>query len=364
MNTQLFNRIMCFTLIYVAMASILASCGGHDEGQVEKQPKMVKVFHVGSSSQHRDNVFTGKVEASQEAMLSFQVSGEVIEKAVEKGQKVEEGQLLARLDPKEFQLELDEARATRNQRKVALGRTEKLLEKGFATPAKYDRQKADLEVAEAQYEKALKDLKDSEIKAPFSGRISDIFIEEHQQIKANAPVLSIHNTDQIDIALDVSENVIIRLREGGPKPRTEVRFDAAPEQSYFATYHKHTDTADPQTQTFRVYLTMKAPEELNIRPGMTATVTATGLGLEDQGSEGFFVPIDAVIANESGESYVWVVDEDSQKVAKQMVKIGLPRGDEVLVTEGLKGNEIVVSAGASLLQEGQAVNPVDGVFGR
>ncbi|MGB0934663.1 MAG: efflux RND transporter periplasmic adaptor subunit [Alphaproteobacteria bacterium] len=345
--------------IIILTTLLLPACSQQEEEQAPTPPKTVKVFKVGSSNQSKEHVFSGKVEAAQEVIMSFQLPGEVIERPVEEGQNVEAGQLIAKLDPKEYQLQVDEALATRDQKALALERTEKLLKDKFATKAKYDMQKAQLDVAQAQYDKALKDLEDTVIHAPFSGTVATLHIEEFQAVKANEPVITLHDKGKIDIAFDVPENIVIRINDSN-RPKIKVRFDAAPETLYQAFYKKHIDSADDKTQTFRVYVTMDTPQDIKVLPGMTATVFAYPPQKSDSS---FYVPVSAVLADTKGNSYVWVVQPNTNIVTKRPVAVGLPNDNQILVKSGLEPNDLIVSNGGNLLADGQKVNPTEKVFG-
>jgi RND family efflux transporter MFP subunit len=142
----------------------------------------------------------------------------------------------------------------------------------------------------------------------------------------------------------------------GSEPKIVVVFEPAPDRAYTAIIKEFAARADPQTQTFAVTVSLPQPEDINILPGMTATVGVTAdLSGEAEGEEPVTIPAHAVFSDPEGGANVWVVDE-SLTVHRRPVSAGPVTGsDGIIILDGLAPGERIVTAGVQSLREGQEV---------
>jgi RND family efflux transporter MFP subunit len=120
--------------------------------------------------------------------------------------------------------------------------------------------------------------------------------------------------------------------------------------------------ADPTTQTFRVRAAMEAPKNVQILPGMTATVTVTFHRASILGNQ-LLVPVSAVMTPAGGQGpVVWVIGPD-QKVSPRLVKVGAVTGGRIEIVEGLQPGDRIVVAGVTQLRDGQKVRDLGDVLG-
>ncbi len=168
--------------------------------------------------------------------------------------------------------------------------------------------------------------------------------------------MSLQDVSEIEILIDVPELVMARATRGDAKAVAE--FEAVPGQEYELTLKEYSTEADPRTQTYRLVLTMPAPEGVNILPGMTANVH----GSKPPGDAGdrFVIPAIAVFGDESGSSNVWVVDQESMTVRRRKVTTGdLTGTDSIQIVDGLQSDEMIAVSGISQLREGMKIRPVE-----
>jgi RND family efflux transporter MFP subunit len=193
------------------------------------------------------------------------------------------------------------------------------------------------------------------LKAPFSGRIVKRYIDNFKEVQAKEPIVSLQDISSIEVVVDVPEWVMVPMRERG-SASVIVEFPAVPGKKYTLKLKEFSSEADSQTQTYRVVLTMPAPEEVNILPGMTATVTGSNLrnSLSEQKQ---LIPIGAVFADETGKNYVWRV-EDSMAVKKQEVEVGSVTGENIYIVNGLTPGSRIVTAGVNYLQPDMKVREI------
>lgn len=345
------------SLIFCLSSLIVTGCKQEKPSQ-EEATRTVKVFHVSEQEASFQRNLPGKVEASEKADLAFLVAGKIIEFPVKKGDTVKQGQLVAKLDPKDFEIALKEMTSKVELAKVQLDRSAELLRQGFAPQSRYDEDKTKYEVAVTNRDTAQQNFNYSELRAPFEGEIAERYVENYQTVRVKEPIVALHNRDNIDIVVQVPENIAIRAQKGR-NPNLEVEFDSAPGTRYPVTLKEISSKPDPETQTYKVTLTMIAPKELNVLPGMTATVFLKIIRSAEESKGQFKVPVTAVFSDEHKKSYVWVIDPATHLIKKQPVTVDAIEKDTVLVTGGLSPGVDIVAAGAKVLREGMKVRPFE-----
>lgn len=350
-------RKICSCMFLYIITAFLLGCR---ETQTEKKDiiRPVKVFHISGPEDVAQRSFPGIVEASQKADLSFQVTGKLIELPVKEGDQVKQGQLIAKLDPTDYEIAVAEAKSKYELAQVDLDRTTKLLEKQFASKKQYDANKTAADVAEAKLKLAQQNLIYTKLTAPFSGEISKRYLENFQNVLQKQPIVHLQNRERIDIKVQIPESLIIRsdrVKNGV----FEAEFETAPDSRYQVQVKEISTQADPETQTYGVTFTLPTPKDLNVLPGMTAIIHVKFKLSKGKQEEIFTIPISSVFNDKKGESYVWVILPSTSTLKKQKVKIGKLVGDGVLVTQGLSPGQNIVAAGAEVVQEGMKVKPYE-----
>ena len=359
-TTMRISSVRGFAIAAIGVSIVLSGCGRKEV--VERAPvaRAVKVVTVGGDSA-QSRTFPGRVEASDQVDLSFRVGGPLIEFPVLEGDFVGKGQLAARIDPRDYRIRLDAARAEVERTDADFRRYSVLYEKDAVSKAQLDQALAARDVARSQEEDAAANLDDTYLRVPFSGRIAETFVENFQDVKAKEPILSLINVSQVEIVVDVPENLVARFKEIQRDSRFAARFDAAPGREFETRVSEVATQADPRTQSFRVTFTLPQPEGVNVLPGMTATVTRNPPPGE---SVEIVVPAIAIFADAAGSPHVWIVDRDNGTVERRSVRTGdLSETDSIVVLEGLvPGEDIAVSA-VSQIRDGMTVRPIEEVSG-
>jgi len=347
------SSVLAFLTIIALLP--LASCGD-EEIQEPEVVKPVKTLVVGGGHGGSKREFPGVVEATQKADLSFRISGKLESILVKEGDQVEKGQVLAKLDQTDLKITLSDRESSYDAAKANFGRAAKLVEKGHISRTDYDKLKATYVGARAGLEAAQQNIKYATMKTSFAGYISRRYVENFEAITAKQTIFALQDISSLDIAVDLSENLMIRAKQNKGKNTRKIyaRFNAIKGKEFPLTIKEVSTQADEQTQTYRVTLTMQPPENYRILPGMSATVVADIKNM-DQASEWVNLPVTAVIANLEKQDSVWLVDETSMTVSPRTVKTGALTGRNVAVM-GLKLGERVVIAGAAFLREGMKVS--------
>ncbi len=345
----------------IGLLVVLSGCRAKEA--VERAPvvRAVKVVTVGDGSSAQSRSFPGRVEASDQVNLSFRVDGPLSEFPVREGDFVGKGQLVARIDPRDYRIQLDAARAEVERTDADFRRYSALYEKDAVSKAQLDQALAARDVARAMAENAEAALGDTSLKAPFSARVAETFVENFQDVEAKEPILSLVNVRQVEIVIDVPENLVARFEEIQRESRFAARFDATPGQEFETRVSEIASQADPKTQSFRVTFVLPQPEGVNVLPGMTATVVRYPPLGEDVV---IAVPAIAIFAIETGSTHVWVVDRTTGAVERRQVRTGdLSGTDSIVVLEGLAPGEDIAVSAVSRLREGMTVRPIEEVSG-
>lgn len=345
--------------ILIAIPMVTAACGGGEPAPPPEVARPVATFLVGQGITSR-LTFPGTVQAADRAELAFRVSGPLIELPVVEGDFVQRGQMLARIDPRDYEIAAAEAKASFDQAAADALRYKRLYEREAVALAELEVREARRNVSEARYQQALADQRDTRLRAPFDGQIGIKYVQNFEDVRAKDPILSLHNVDEIEIVINVPEQIIASVREGMTKT-VVAAFDAAPGRQYPVTVKEFAVNADPSTQTFPVTFTMRQPEDLNVFPGMTALIVVSDIALaEEEPDAPLTVPAHAVFSDEAGNSRVWVIDPDDLTVHERPVTVGPVTGtDAIVVLSGLQAGERIAAAGIFQLQEGQTIRLMD-----
>lgn len=352
------GRLVGLVVVVAAVYAVFFVEWGTTTHEVPPPIRPLKTLVIESSFSSTSRKLPGKVKANREVDLAFQVAGPLIELPVKAGDEVAEGALLARIDPRDFQNTLTSAEAQFNEARMLWERMQKLYQEGNAGEVEFEENKRKFNVAKANVDQARKDLDDTFLRAKFGGVIANTFVKNFENVQAKQQILSLQDVANIDIEVNVPEQgVALRLKDIN-KPRLIATFEYLPDREFAVTLKEFSTEADPLTQTYAVTVSMPAPEDVSILPGMTATINVHWPQDTDTVDSGYAVPIDAVPIDELGKYYVWIVRQDqsdSWAVHRVDVTVGEMMQNEILVTAGLKTGDRIATAGVSFLQEGQRV---------
>jgi multidrug efflux system membrane fusion protein len=322
----------------------------------------VKVVRIGDEAAAGVMSFAGEVRARYETILAFRVSGKMIDRPVEVGDRVHKGQRVARLDSNDYQLgtdalnaQLKSAQAERDFARDDLTRYRELLNQRVISPAEFDRHDTAYTTArervvmlEAQLSQATNQLQYTDLLADRDGVVTAVEVETGQVVTAGQPVVKLARLDEKEIHIDIPEQRVggIELRQ-----KVSVTLWADGDRQYTARIREIAAAADPTSRTYRVKATLLERQD-EARLGKTATVW-----IPVTTSPRITVPFSAVFTpqNEPGRPRVWLIDEQAGTVRSVPVQLGEALDGERIVVAGVVSGQLVVSAGVQRLAEGQAV---------
>jgi membrane fusion protein, multidrug efflux system len=350
----------------------LSSCSGPDPADIdEKVVRPVKTFEVGSTDGNFNREWPGRIEPTQNAEMSFTVAGDIVELPIEEGATVERGQLLARIDARQFRARLDREQAQLRFDQTEYERSAKLVASGAVARAELDRRTRALEVSKATVVEARKALDDTKLLAPFTGVIAKISVDNFQSVQAKQPVLVLQDASSLEVVTHVSQRDYAAATPGLTIEQRNQQFtgdvratlDTHPDLQIPARLKEVASVPDPITGTYEVTWSFDPPEGVTITPGMTAKIVLTNLPAHAQPAAGPFVPIEAVVGSDEGGTHVWMIDPDSWMVSRVDVEIGGLSGDSIQITSGLEGGELLATTGVHSLREGMTVSSFEELYG-
>ncbi|MEM7220973.1 MAG: efflux RND transporter periplasmic adaptor subunit [Pseudomonadota bacterium] len=342
------------TLAAVFVVSVLAACGQPE--QVEREPVIqpVKLHTVESFSDQFNVDFPAVMQAAQTSQLAFQVNGVLNELPVSEGQRIEQGAVIAKLDQRSFQNTFISARAAYDNAESEYQRARRLLEQDAIARSVVEQRLAARDSSRADLDTARKALEDTVLRAPYSGQVGNLRVENFQNVTAQQAILTFQSTGDVEAVVNVPARLVAFLPQLEPVEPI-VTLDVAPELELAAAFKEATSQADPTTQTYRAFFTFSSPQNLQILPGMTGTVSTRFLINSAQFAGSVAVPVASVQA-EGPARYVWLVDPANSQATRRDITIADQQvSDSVTVTGGLAPGDVIAAAGASHLFEGMPV---------
>ena len=291
----------------------------------------------------------GSTQAINGVEIANELPGVVEEIAFESGERVEEGDVLIRLDSAIDQAALRTRRAEAQQAEREFNRLADLLPKRAVSQAQYDEAQANLEAAQARVNEAEAQLSKKVLRAPFSGVLGLRLVDLGEYLPAGTPIVEINMLTPIYVDYSVPEREISRIEVGHP---VRVQVAAAPEETFEGEVSAINVSVNPETRTVRVRATLDNPAQL-LQPGMFATV----LTLRPAEREVTAVPRTALSFNTYGD-FVYVLEENDEGqlvTERRSVVTGATREGMVEIIEGLAPGEALVQTGLLRLRNGQPV---------
>jgi RND family efflux transporter MFP subunit len=350
----------------LSAACILLVFAGCSEQQETADPPAaaVRTFVLGAGISDPFRRFPGEVSALQTSEMSFDVSGRMIERPATQGAIVEKGGLLARLDPENFQTDVDSARSRFTNAREELSRQTQLRDRGVISVAELDRFRTEFEVAEASLRQAERALQDTRMVAPFDGRVARTIVNNFASVRANEPILIFQNIAGLEVDIDVPERLMtqgeqhITAEQAREKIEAKVEFPALSGRQFPLSLKSFRTAAESSSRTFRVTFLLAPPDGFSILPGMTCTVLLRRTGAQESVTEEsvFEVPVTAV-GTLDNQTVVWRLDPDTMTAQPQVVELEGLLGESIRVrSEVLSPGEEIITTGVRMLFPGRVVS--------
>jgi len=317
---------------------------------------VVNAFVVEPQQWHQSFSALGTVRAHEGITIVAERAGKIKDLLFVSGEYVEKGQLLLEQDNANEVAQFNSANAEMLLAKSNLNRVSQLRDKNLVSESVYETAELQLSASIANNENRRATLEKMKIYAPFSGRLGIKFVDLGEDLQAGTAIVSLQSTDELKVDFPISQKWLTKITTG-----LDVDISYLESDSLVATGQINAIGAkvDDVMRSILVQATLAAPSDAldglkTLYPGMAVSVSVKFSEPETV----LAIPATAVIYSGFGDSvYVLVKDEDTQQLIarQQFIKIAKRRGDFVAVEAGLEGGEIVASAGAFKLFNGQPV---------
>ncbi|MGO4388641.1 efflux RND transporter periplasmic adaptor subunit [Microvirga sp. 2YAF29] len=341
-----------------AVAFIAASCQ-RENADAPPPIRIVRTITVEPPREAADLGFTGHIEAQDQASLAFRIGGRLAERSVGIGATVRDGETVARLDPEDELNDLRSARAAlaaaqSDFRKAEnqFGRQSHLLERNVTTQADFEAAEQARTAAQAQADAAQARVSAAEdvvgftmLKADAPGVVTRVGAEPAEVVQAGQMIVQLARRDGRDAVFELPADLIRRI---SPDARMNVMLASDPAVAAHGRVREVAPQADPVTRTFRVRIGLTDPPP-SFRLGTAVTGTIRG-----SSSTAIAIPATALTQHDQATG-IWIVDPKTLTVSLRRLDVLSSDPATALIPHGLDLGDIVVTAGASLLREGQKV---------
>ncbi|MBZ7925057.1 efflux RND transporter periplasmic adaptor subunit [Ensifer adhaerens] len=336
------------------LSAALAACS-EEKSETAEVVRPVKVVEIAQADNVRQLSYSGAVRARTEMNLGFRVSGKIVERIVNVGDRVKVGDLLARIDPTDYELavrsasaNLDAAERQVETVELVRDRAKQLLARKFASQAQFDQAVLSYNQAVATRDAAKSALSQAKNQVVYTSLVADrpgivtaINADVGQVVGSGTPVATVAVEGEKEVQVAVPETEISNFKAGLPI-KVGIWSDAG--LSLDGRVREVAGSADQQSRTFSVRVSL--PNDPRVLLGMTATIEASA----GNGASFVSVPLSA-LAEKDGYPIVWVVDRGTETVRSRPVTLTDFTPDGVRVTEGLKVGDLVVAAGTQFMTD-------------
>lgn len=341
-------RTLLLTALAACLATVLAGCSTGTASPVAAKEKPagqpVEVALVERGELTARYAATATLEAEHAATLVAEVPGTVLEIAVEEGQRVRKGQLLARLDADRSRLQLREAEADLQRRRNDVERGEQLLARKLIPATQHDQAVSEYAVRRAEVGLARVNVDKAAIRAPFDGVVTRRWVKRGQLLAQNAPVFEIADFADLRADLRVPERDAAALAAGQPVTFT---VDALGARDFAAHIERVAPVVDRASGTVGVTVRIDN-RELALRPGQFARMDIAFRHFDDA----VLMPKAAVLGSRNA-AVAYVIHDG--KAIRTPIRLGHENGTRMQVLEGVDAGSEVVVTGHAALSHGAAV---------
>ncbi|MCH9625212.1 MAG: Multidrug resistance protein MdtA [Chlamydiales bacterium] len=347
----------------------LLACAGCQKPMPPTPIRPVRAMQLQEEQWVRLHSFPGRTRAVERVNLSFRVEGQLIERPVYVGDEVLTKELLARLDPKDFEVKLQNAigRLERAEADLRFAerdytRAQNIWKKdpGAISESLLDqknedanRLKGEVKSLEAEVEQAEDQLSYTYLRSPFNGVVVATYVQNYEYVNAKQSIVRLLNTSQVEMVIDLPESMIAGI---GNIDKIVVEFDAIPGEEFPATIKEVGTEASATTRTYPLTLVIDQPSNASIYSGMAGSAYLYSRSAEGFNEEGFLVPPSSLMTDdELKNTYVWIINEESMSVEKRQVEKGTLTSRGIIIKGDLEEGEWIVTSGVNYLQDEQLV---------
>lgn len=328
------------------MLFLLPSCSKKES---KATVPFVRTTTVLAHENKQEILLPGKIKASLDVNLSFKVSGTIQRVYVNSGDHVKRGQLLAEMDPMDYEIQFSATEAEYKQVKGEAERVMALYDRGSVATNDYEKAVYGLKQITAKYDAHKKALDDTRLYAPFDGYIQKRLFQQNETIAAGYPVLSMINSGKLEVEVNISSSDFLKRASFTD---FSCSIDVLGGRAFPLEMIAINQKAN-MNQLYTMRLNFKDSQSgASPTPGMTTMVS---IYYNSEGDGKVSVPLSAIFEKDS-ESYVWIYNPETSLISALKVKASeVLLNGTVILSEGPEAGATVITAGIHSLKEGEKV---------
>ncbi|MCU4157266.1 efflux RND transporter periplasmic adaptor subunit [Carboxylicivirga sp. A043] len=342
-------------LNFLLMGS-LAFYGCQNKTEQKAAIRPVKVYST-ISNYGIDNrtLIPATINEKRETKLAFRVKGPLMQLNDIIGDYVEQGQVIAQIDPRDYKIAVESTQATHKLAKAEYQRYKTLLEKESVAVSTYDQVESNYTSAKTAFTSAKNALADTELRAPFSGYISNVFVNNFEEVNPGQPIVSFIDLSKLEVKAWVSLNELNKINE-------QTQFTCLIDQNGIeiripATLKEIGHKTSASKQSYPVSVIIDNPDDINLRSGMSTHLEIAHH--DTKASSSMQIPVTCLF-NRADKTFVWLLNDGNTVSSKEIKRGRLLANDMIEVKSGLNGGEKLISTGVHYLSEGQKVKMYNG----
>ena len=333
------------------LAALLLCISCSDKTASKENIPNVRLYSVKSAIGTNSDEFPGRVVAAEEVNMAFKVSGNLKEVYVKEGTKVSKGQLIAEIDPRDYQVQLDATEAEYKGIKAEAERVIALYSDSVATADEYDKARYGLKQITAKLENAKNQMGDTKIYAPFNGFVQKRLYDPPTVVVAGMPVVTLVSNGKQEVEINIPSSTFMNRAN---IISAYAKFDYLPDKKVPLILINITPKANAN-QLYEARLELPLDLSPAPSPGMNTLVTLVTGTEEHSKTE---IPTTALFKKD-GKSCVWLYDEKSQTISrKEVIVERLHSNGSAIISNGIDNGAKIVSVGVHKLSDGQQVRPL------
>lgn len=345
------KRLFSHYLAWIGLCAWLAGCqskSAKTSDPVDEKPAAIPVVvsRVQTSQSGAPLQLSGATEAETTVNLGFMVGGKLARVTIQEGQTVRAGQLIAAIEPTDYQLGVTIANANVARVQDEYDRLTILKERGSLTPSDYEKAVTGLAEVKARQKLAQKNLNETRLYSPIAGIVARKGASAGEIVPQGQPLFQIADIQPIKVRVSVPESEVGQLRLG---QSAQVSIPAI-NKTVTGTVSLIGAVADPTARAYSVKIDVANPG-LTIRPGMVADAQLKSA----RTVQTLTLPGNAVLRDDDGSTYVYVVDAPRKQAFRRKVSVGAVQASAVQISAGLSAGELVVTGGGQKLQDGASI---------
>ena len=288
----------------------------------------------------------GSVETKQNIVISSEYNGLLERIYVKEGQRVNKGQLLAKIDDGGISQQLAQMETQLALAKTTFERRQRLWEQNIGSEIEYLQAKAQYEGQQNSVAQMRSQVGKTTIRAPFSGTIEDVIAEQGTVVASGqTQIMRLVSLEDMYIEAEIPEDYLTSVSENTP---VTINFPIL-NKTVDSKVRQASNYISPTNRTFRIEVAVPNKDK-SIKPNLTAR-----LKINDYTSEkALLIPLSVISENADGEQYVYIAEGEDTPVAKrQIIETGRSQGQNIEVLSGLSNGDFVIKEGARTVKEGQ-----------